>query len=98
MKDRKGGTKRTWTEGHTDEILNKISKLKGNIAHTEEDPLHELDEFLENKTIPEDGFKLKELSEGDIIKLIRKLKGKKSCGLDWICGYSLKIAAIELVP
>ena len=34
----------------------------------------------------------------DIINIIKELKGKKSSGLDWICGYSLKMAALDLVP
>ena len=33
------------------------------------------------------------IDEEFIKKLIKKLKGKKSCGLDWICGFSLKLAA-----
>ena len=31
-------------------------------------------------------------------KLLKSLKGKKSCGIDWICGYSLKLASKELIP
>ena len=32
------------------------------------------------------------------MKLIKSMKGKKSCGLDWLWGYSLKLAAKDLVP
>ena len=28
--------------------------------------------------------------------IIKSLKGKKSCGLDWVCGFSLKIVADDL--
>ena len=41
---------------------------------------------------------MKEISEEETKKLIKSLKGKKSCGLDWICGYSLKLASNELSP
>ena len=32
----------------------------------------------------------------ETLKLIKRLKGKKSCGLDWICGFSFKLAANTL--
>ena len=63
-----------------------------------DDALLELNSFLSDKNIPNQGFELKELSVNDVTKLIKKIKGKKSCGLDWICGYSLKIVADDLVP
>ena len=81
-----------------DFFLKKISKLKVDMGSTDDDPLLELEQFLGDKNIPEGGFKLRELNDADVVKLIRSMKGKKSCGLDWICGHSLKIAAKELVP
>ena len=54
--------------------------------------------LLADRTFPEEGFSLQEISEEDTYKLLKKLKGKKSCGLDWICGYSLKLASKELAP
>ena len=57
-----------------------------------------LESYLENKNLPAEGFSLKELRDEDVVKLIKKLKGKRSCGLDWICGYSLKIVAKDLIP
>ena len=44
------------------------------------------------------GCSLKEISEEETKKLIKNMKGKQSCGLDWICVFSLKIAAPELIP
>ena len=72
----------------------KIENLKNEFeSNPDEDPIAELRTFLSKKTVPQEGFDLKELSNDDMKKLIRTMKGKKSLGLDWICGYSLKIAA-----
>ena len=80
-------------------FLDKIVKLK----NTDEPKNHdeatkELKTFLSNKSLPDEGFHLKELSEEEVSKLVKKIKGKKSCGLDWICGLSLKIVAQDLLP
>ena len=74
-------------------FINKITELKSNPAATGDDPLKELKKFLKSKAIPENNFKLRELNKAETLKLIKKLKGKKSSGLDWICGYSFKLAA-----
>ena len=50
------------------------------------------------KSIQDEGFELLEVTEEEVSKLVRKIKGKKSCGLDWICGYSLKLVARDLLP
>ena len=62
------------------------------------DSLKELVSYLSTKHIPEGGFSLKEINEETTRKLIKKMKNKKSCGLDWICGISLKLAAPFLIP
>ena len=78
-------------------FVNKIKKLKEDFrAPDDEDPITELKKFLSRKRIPRDGFSLRELSNEDIKNLIKTLKGKKSLGLDWICGFSLKICAETL--
>ena len=78
-------------------FVEKISKLKEGPVNNE-DPIRELRSFLGKRKIPEHGFKFRELEDGDVLKLIKRLKGKKSSGLDWICGYSLKIAGKLLLP
>ena len=78
-------------------FVEKISKLKEGPMNNE-DPLKELRNFLDKRKIPEHGFKFRELEDEDVLKLIKRLKGKKSSGLDWICGYSLKIAGKLLLP
>ena len=52
--------------------------------------------FFSDKEVPQGGFKMREITAEEMNKLIKGLKGKKSCGLDWICGFSLKIAAPTL--
>ena len=76
-------------------FVDKISKLK-DVPKNNGEPLTELKRFLAKKKLPDEGFCFKELNENEILKLIKRLKGKKSCGLDWICGFSLKVAALEL--
>ena len=78
-------------------FLDKIQLLKMETGNGER-PSEELKKYLLNKTLPPDGFKLKEISEEETLKLIKTLKGKKSCGLDWICGYGLKLIAEDLLP
>ena len=79
-------------------FINKVKKLKNNSNTNPEEALDGLRQFLKNKNIPADGFQLKEISDDDMKKLIKTLKGKKSSGMDWICGYSLKIVANEILP
>ena len=38
------------------------------------DPLKELREYLKNKTIPANGFKLREITEDETLELIKSLK------------------------
>ena len=52
--------------------------------------------FLSAKQLPISGFNMKEISTEEMKNIIKGMKGKKSCGLDWICGFSLKIAAYTL--
>ena len=77
----------------------KIIKLKENDPSVNQDEAtKELETFLNSKDIPSEGFELRELSDQDVLQLVKKIKGKKSCGLDWICGFSLKIVAKDLIP
>ena len=77
-------------------FVSKIEKLKTRNVSTSES-LTELNTFLSKKNIPEGGFSINEVNDEDIKKIIKKMKGKKSCGLDWICGLSLKLAAPFLI-
>ena len=78
-------------------FVNKIAQLKTENPHDERlDSLVELKNFISKKEIPKEGFELREINEEEMDVLIKNLKGKKSLGLDWICGYSLKLAAYTL--
>ena len=48
---------------------------------------------MSKKNVPNEGFCLRELDDDNIKKLLKTLKEKKSLGLDWICGYSLKMSS-----
>ena len=75
-------------------FVKKIKILKEEFeAPQDEDPLIELKKYLGKKNVPPNGFSLRELNDSDVKKLLKGLKGKKSLGLDWICGFSLKIAS-----
>ena len=79
-------------------FIQKIADLKTETEEAQpEDPTSELKTFLESKNIPEGGFRLREVTEDEMKHLIKGLKGKKLCGLDWICGYSLKLVATILL-
>ena len=60
---------------------------------TDTDHLSELRLFLSSKSIPNGQFKFSEVSPDKMKLYIAKLKGKKSCGMDWIYGYSLKLTS-----
>ena len=79
-------------------FIDKIAKLKETPNDPSEDPLAELGRFLAKQVIPASGFSFQELNEEEVIKLMKALKGKKSSGPDWICGYSFKLASKELIP
>ena len=79
-------------------FIDKIAKLKETPNDPSENPLAELGRFLAKQVIPASGFSFQELNEEEVIKLMKALKGKKSSGPDWICGYSFKLASKELIP
>ena len=80
-------------------FIDKVAKIKMK-SPAIADPataISELKIFLEKKIFPHEGFVLKEVEDDDVEKSIKTLKGKKSCGMDWICGYTLKLASKLLV-
>ena len=75
-------------------FTNKIAQLKSDYPHDGSlDSLVELKKYLAGKEVPKDAFELREISNEEMDVLVKNLKGKKSLGLDWICGYSLKLAS-----
>ena len=78
-------------------FLTKIRKLKEETLRDATQNTKALENYMNKKSFPEDGFRLKEVSTVDLLKIVKKMKGKKSCGLDWICGFSLKLVAKDLI-
>ena len=80
-------------------FIKKIKDIKNILgAQNINDPLSALRKFLSKKTIPAEGFELKDVTEEEMSKILKKMKSKKSCGLVWICGLSLKTTAEILEP
>ena len=89
---------KTIAEEMNNHFINKINDLKAkdaerNKAH--EQDFKELKEYL-IKTGYKKSFRLKEIDDDKYDKIIKRMKGKRSTGLDWICGYSLKLSATVL--
>ena len=78
-------------------FVGKINELKEQFPRqhieTDDQALDILKKYIAKKEVPVEGFELKELDDEAMKKLLKSLKGKKSSGMDWICGYSLKIGA-----
>ena len=82
-------------------FIEKIKDIKDAVGapiNLNNDPLGVLRGFLASKLIPDDGFELKEVTEVEMLKVMKKMHGKKSCGLDWMCGYSLKMVHDVIEP
>ena len=76
--------------------IKDITNILG--AQNINDPLSALRKFLPKKTIPAEGLELKDVTEEEMSKVLKQMKNKKSCGLYWICGLSLKTTAEILEP
>jgi hypothetical protein len=77
-----------------DAFLKKVRDLRGKVnENADTDPKERLQTFLSkrNEVIPE--FDLKSINKRKLRKLLKKRKGNRSCGIDYIDGYSIKLAA-----
>ena len=77
-----------------DAFLQKVQDLRAKVdGNTEIDPKERLQKFLDKREdeIPE--FSIKKISKQKLRKLLKKRKGNRSCGIDYIDGYSIKLAA-----
>ena len=73
-------------------FIDKIGKLKEEVEHNDGSDnlaVAELKTYLSKKNVPRGGFDLRELEKDEVRELLKKLKGKKSSGLDWICGLKI---------
>ena len=75
-------------------FLGKVAKLGEKIDSTQDIcPLERLNTFLNKKGRPAQEFELRPINKLEFRKLLKKRKGNRSCGIDFIDGYSLKLAA-----
>ena len=75
-------------------FLNKTAKLRENIGQNSQvDPRDRLKSFLGDKLHQKEKFHLKEISAQELRNILKKRKGNRSSGIDFIDGYSLKLAA-----
>jgi hypothetical protein len=77
-----------------DAFLKKVSDLKAEVnVNVDIDPKVRLQKFLDKRIdeIPE--FEIKKIDKRKLRILLKKRKGNRSCGIDYIDGYSIKLAA-----
>ena len=84
-------------EGMNEYFVKKVEDLKEaqtNLAESDDaEAVKELKKYLEKQGKQDLTFSLKEIDDKKLDDLLKRLKGKKSHGLDWICGYSLKLGS-----
>ena len=73
----------------------KVETLRRNIPPSVIDPLNNVRKIMQGRTC---SFSLRPVYPSEIESIIKKMKGSKSCGLDSIDGYVIKLACNELTP
>ena len=76
-------------------FVSKIAKLIENIPRNGDDPLKKIKHIFKNK---ESKFHLRSVHPEEVLSVIGNLKSSKSCGLDNIDSYIIKLARFELTP
>ena len=77
-----------------DAFIQKVQDLRGRVAENAEiDPKERLKNFLDKRTDEISQFELKKINARQLRNLLKKRKGNRSCGIDYIDGYSIKLAA-----
>ena len=77
-----------------DTFLKKVKDLRDQVSAAPEiDPKERLRKFLESKSDDIPLFEIKKITKQTLWKLLKKRKGNKSSGIDYIDGYSVKLAA-----
>ena len=73
---------------------NKVRNLKNEIPNDiTEEPTDRLRQWLSKRSSPIPEFDLKPITNSDLKKYIKKIKGSRSCGVDQIDSFSLKLAS-----
>ena len=73
----------------------KVNNLRANLPPNQQSPLNLVRKLMENRTC---SFVLQPVHPDTVEKIISSLKSTKSCGLDNIDSYIIKLAKDELVP
>ena len=77
-----------------DAFLNKVQDLRAKVdGNVEIDPKERLQKFLDKREEDISEFEIKKITKQKLRKLLKKRKGNRSCGIDYIDGYSIKLAA-----
>ena len=76
-------------------FVDKVENLRRNIPISNLNPLDQVRNLMQRRTC---SFGLLPVHPDDIYKIINKLKSSKSCGIDNIDSYILKLAKDDLVP
>ena len=78
-----------------DFFINKVSKIRENLPPPVSDPLAKLRSIMENRS---SSLKLRCIHPDKVEQILSNLKNSKSCGLDGIDTFSLKLAGQLLIP
>ena len=77
-----------------DTFLNKVSDLRSQVSGAPDiDPKDRLKNFLDKRNEDIPIFEIKKISKLTLRKILKKRKGNRSSGIDYIDGYSIKLAA-----
>ena len=76
-------------------FVNKVENLRRNIPVSNLNPLDQVRNLMQKRTC---SFGLRPVHPDEIAKIISRLKSSKSCGIDNIDSYILKLVKDELVP
>ena len=75
-------------------FIKKVKNLRSKInGPVKVDPALRLQKWIEKRNIPIPELKFRKITEEELIKYIKRLKGNKSSGIDQIDSFLLKIAA-----
>ena len=76
-------------------FIEKVKTLRQNIPMVDRDPLKQMKEAMKDNQCK---FKIRTVSEEEVLKLIRGLKSSTATGLDYIDTNTVKLGAEQLTP
>ena len=76
-------------------FLDKVRTLRSSIPAVQSDPLIKMKEAMQDRGC---SFKLKSVSEADVLKVIKSLKNSSATGVDYIDTRTVKLASEILTP